>query len=83
MWREAPVGYTETVLSGINELENESIREYYEIIKFITRGPLWDKSRLKAVIDLNIGKYDHLLEEYENSLDEDNHQITDKYYLRR
>ncbi|MCR5419935.1 MAG: hypothetical protein K6E98_02890 [Lachnospiraceae bacterium] len=83
MWREAPVGYVETVLSGINQIENESLREYYEVIKFITRGDLWDKARIKAVIDINMGKYDHLLEEYRNTLDENNHQITESYYLTR
>lgn len=83
MWREAPVGYNETVLYGDNEIENESLREYYEVIKLITRGPLWDKNRLKAVIDINLGKYDHLIDEYKSTLDENNHQITDEYFLSR
>ena len=83
MWREAPVGYNETVLYGDNEIENESLREYYEVIKLITRGPLWDKNRLKAVIDINLGKYDHLIDEYKSTLDVNNHQITDEYFLSR
>lgn len=83
MWREAPVGYNETVLYGEDVIENKSIREYYEIVKFITRGPVWDKDRLKAVLDINTGKYDHLIEEYKSTLDKNNHQITDKYYLSR
>ena len=83
MWREAPVGYNETVLDGENEIENESIKEYYEVIKFITRAPVWDKDRLRAVFDMNTGKYDHLLEEYKTTLDENNHQMTDEYYLSR
>lgn len=83
MWREAPVGYDETVISGENRIENESLREYYEVIKLITRAPVWDKDRLKAVIDMNLGKYDHLIEEYKASLDENNHQVTDKYILKR
>ena len=41
------------------------------------------KSITAFSLDLNIGKFDHLLEEYESTLDENNHQITDKYYLRR
>ncbi len=83
MWREAPVGYFETVLFGWDQIENESIREYYEKIMLITRGPIWDKERLKAVWDINLGRYDHLIEEYRNTLDENNHQITDKDYLSR
>ncbi|MCR4755609.1 MAG: hypothetical protein K5868_08775 [Lachnospiraceae bacterium] len=83
MWREAPVGYAETVMYGDNVIENESLREYYEVIKLITRGPIWDRNRLKAVIDINTGKYDHLIEEYKSTLDKENRQITDKYYLSR
>jgi arabinofuranosyltransferase len=83
MWREAPVGYDDTVITGYNSIENESLREYYEVIKLITRGPVWDKDRLKAVIDINLGKYDHLIDEYKSTLDENNHQITDEYYLSR
>ena len=83
MWREAPVGYNETVLYGDNEIENESLREYYEVIKLITRGPLWDRNRLKAVIDINLGKYDHLIDEYKSTLDVNNHQITEEYFLSR
>ena len=83
MWREAPVGYDETVQTGENQIENKSIKEYFEIIKLITRGPLWDKDRIKAVIDINTGKYDHLVEEYKSTLDENNHQVTEEYYLSR
>lgn len=83
MWREAPVGYNETVLYGDNMIENESLREYYEVIKLVTRGSVWDKDRLKAVIDLNLGKYDHLIDEYKATLDDNNHQITDEYFLSR
>ena len=83
MWREAPVGYDETVIRGENLIENESLREYYDVIRFITRGPIWDKNRLKAVVDINLGKYDHLLEEYKATLDENNHQITDEYFISR
>ncbi|MCR4807918.1 MAG: hypothetical protein K5857_09640 [Lachnospiraceae bacterium] len=83
MWREAPVGYDETVISRQNHIENESLRQYYDVIRLITRGPIWDKERLKAVVDINLGRYDYLLEEYKSTLDKDNHQITDKYYLKR
>ncbi len=83
MWREAPVGYDETVICGENRIKDESLREYYDVIRLITRGPVWDKDRLKAVIDMNLGKYDHLIEEYKALLDENNHQITDDYILKR
>ena len=83
MWREAPVGYIESVLYGDNQIKDESLKEYYEIIKLITRGPLWDKERIKAVIDINLGKYDYLIDNYKKTLDDNCHQITDEYYLSR
>lgn len=83
MWREAPVGYTDTVITGENKIVNEDLYQYYEIIKKITRGSIFDKDRLKTVVDFNLGKYDYLIENYRNTLDEDCHQITDEYYLSR
>jgi arabinofuranosyltransferase len=83
MWREAPVGYDDTVIFGSNKIKDESLREYYEVIRLVTRGPVWDRERLRAVLDLNLGKYDHLIEEYRSTLDENNHQITDEYRISR
>lgn len=70
MWREVPPGYGNSVLYEENQIENEDLKEYYEIIKLITRGPIWDKDRLNAVINMNLGKYDYLLDSYKESLDE-------------
>ena len=74
MYREAPEGYYETVNFGGNQIKNESAREYYDVIMLITRGDLFDKARLKAIIDINLGKYDHLVSEYQATLDENNMQ---------
>lgn len=74
MYREAPKGYYETVYYGDNVIENEAASEYYEIIKLITRGKVFNKDRLKAVIDINLGKYDYLVDEYQSTLDENNMQ---------
>lgn len=70
MWREAPRGYNETILYGENVIENPDLKEYYEIIRLITRGDLFDSNRLKAIIDINLGRYDYLIDNYRNTLDE-------------
>ena len=70
MWREAPAGYSDTVLYGENVIENENLHQYYEVIKLITRGDIWDQKRLQAIIDMNMGKYEYLIEKYKNTLDE-------------
>ena len=75
MWREVPKGYADSVTFGGNRIENESLKEYYEVIKLITRGRLFDRDRIKAIIDINTGKYDHLIEEYRSTLDENNRII--------
>ncbi|MCR5735933.1 MAG: glycosyltransferase family 39 protein [Lachnospiraceae bacterium] len=72
MWREVPDGYADSVMFGGNRIENESLKEYYEVIKLITGGKLFDGERIRAIIDINTGKYDHLIEEYRATLDENN-----------
>ena len=72
MWREAPIGYINLVRYGwgTGAIKNDDARMYYEIIDEITRGPLFNKERIKKVIDINLGKYDYLIENYKTSLDE-------------
>lgn len=74
MYREAPDGYVETVMFSDNQIRNESAAEYYEVIKLITRGDLFSKDRIKAIIDINLGKYDYLVSEYQSTLNENNQQ---------
>lgn len=75
MHREPPKGYIETVyLEDGNYIENESIAKYYDVIMLITRGDLFDSNRIKAIIDINLGKYDYLVDEYKATLNENNMQ---------
>lgn len=71
MWREAPPGYNDTVMWGQDLIEDEDLQKYYDVIRLITRGDLFDQARIQAIIDMNLGRYDGLLEHYKNtSLDE-------------
>jgi len=78
MWREPPAGYGDTVIYGKNIIENKDIAEYYEIIKLITRGDLFSKERISAIVRINMGQYDYLIENYKNTLDENCQQITEE-----
>ncbi len=78
MWREAPAGYGETVMYGSNMLENEHLAEYYDMIRLITRGDLFSKERMEAIIKVNMGEYDYLIEEYRETLDENCMQIKEE-----
>lgn len=79
MWREAPEGYGNQVIYGDDEngnrVVNEDISQYYDIIREVTCGPLFSADRVKKVIELNIGKYNYLIDNYAATLDENNMQV--------
>jgi len=78
MYRDIPAGYHDTVSFEANVIEDKDLAEYLEVIRLITRGDLFDKNRIQAVIDINLGKYDYLLDSYKSSLDENNRQIVEE-----
>lgn len=61
--RSIPAGYIETLRAGGNLLAEPGIKAYYEHLRLITRGTLWDGTRLKTIVLMNLGKYEHLLSE--------------------
>ena len=69
MWREIPEGYGPQISYGYNDdgslrIENKDIADYYTIIDKITRGDLFDKERIKMIVNINLGKYDYLIQNY-------------------
>ncbi len=64
MEREIPAGYQETLDTGINCIEDESLHTYYDKLHYILAGDLWDKDRIKEIVLFNTGEYDYLLEDY-------------------
>ena len=71
MKRDIPAGYAETLSSGVNKIENPSLYEYYEKLSVIIKGMgrnLLDVDRLYTILEMNLGKYDHLLDDYEKTL---------------
>ena len=64
--RELPKGYQQSVGTGQNRIENPSLREYYDKLLLVMTGDLFSRERLKTILDLNRGRYDHLLSEYES-----------------
>lgn len=59
--RAIPEGYVETLRTGRNCLADPNLAEYYDKLELVTRGPLFDPQRLRAIVELNLGSYDHLL----------------------
>jgi arabinofuranosyltransferase len=60
-YRTVPNGYVESVTRRVNVIEHPGIREYYDALITITRGPIWSTQRLRTIVEMNLGMYDHLL----------------------
>lgn len=62
--RDVPEGYVETLKTGTNLLADPDLAEYYDKLKLITTGKIFDAERLKTILEMNLGKYDYLIENY-------------------
>jgi arabinofuranosyltransferase len=62
--RPSPEGYEETLRTGENHIADPDLAAYWDVLCRATRGPLLDGERLIAVMDLNLGRYDHLRRAY-------------------
>jgi arabinofuranosyltransferase len=59
--RFIPEGYEMTVRTGKNLIEDEYLRVYYDNLSLITQGRIFTLDRFKAIIDMNLGHYDSLI----------------------
>ncbi len=62
--RLIPKGYVETLQTGENQLDDKNLAEYYDKLALITRGKLWDLTRLVTIWNMNTGKYCHLIDRH-------------------
>jgi arabinofuranosyltransferase len=60
--RVIPDGYLETLASGENVLVDRRLASYYDHIRTVVRGPLFGRERLAAIWNLNLGRYDELID---------------------
>jgi arabinofuranosyltransferase len=59
--REVPDGYETTVSTGRNELSDPCLHAYYDVLARVIRGPFFSRERWRAIVDLNLGRYDYLM----------------------
>ncbi len=59
--RLIPDGYIASIESGTNQIRDPKLATYYERLRVITRGPIWQSTRLKAIVRMNLGAYGDLL----------------------
>lgn len=63
--RSIPAGYFESLVTGKNLLHGPNIRRYYDLVRTITRGPVFSMERFRVVFNMNLGRYRYLLAEVE------------------
>ncbi len=62
--RQPPEGYIETLITGKNVIRDAGAAAYFEKLRLITEGPLWSRDRWRAIVGMNLGRYDHLVRSY-------------------
>ena len=66
--RIIPDGYIDSVRMGENRIVDPALHEYYDKMLFIITGELFNIERLKTIWEMNIGKYNYLLEAYKDTV---------------
>jgi arabinofuranosyltransferase len=59
--RDVPVGYPETLQTGTNQIADPDLAAYYEHLRLVISGPLWSVERMTTLVELLLGRFDHLL----------------------
>lgn len=62
--RRIPEGYRESIAANTNLVTNPRLHELHDAMRLITRGPLWNRARWRAILRINIGGYDDCMGEY-------------------
>lgn len=63
-YRTIPAGYVESIETGQNRLSDPKLARYYDALRLIVRGPIFDGERLRTLIAFNLGEYDHLIDTF-------------------
>ncbi len=60
--RMIPDGYYETLESGEDRFTDRSLAEYYKALSQLTRADLFSPGRVQVIYDMNLGRYNHLID---------------------
>jgi arabinofuranosyltransferase len=60
--RFVPEGYVATRMIGKNRIKDKHLAVYYDKIALITQGELFNGNRIREVLKLNMGSYDHWID---------------------
>jgi arabinofuranosyltransferase len=60
--RRVPAGYLATLESGRNQITDPGVAAYYDRLHEVISAPLFDLSRLRTLVAMNLGRFDKLLD---------------------
>lgn len=60
--RHIPDGYEASANSEQNYIKDPQLAQFYEYLKQITRGPIWSTQRWIHILKMNLGLYNHLID---------------------
>jgi len=66
-FRDLPEGYLESLERDGNALTDPLLRDYYERLRHVTRGPLLDAGRFRDIWALNVGRFRDLHTRFEKT----------------
>jgi arabinofuranosyltransferase len=55
--RDVPAGYAESVERGANVIQDPALATFYERLRTITQGPIWNVKRARVIVRMNLGLY--------------------------
>ncbi len=67
--RQIPTGYQLAHRNGDTSKMQQSLGKYYDKLRLVTSGDLWDPERLQTIIGFNTGQYDVFLRRYIAQMD--------------
>jgi arabinofuranosyltransferase len=61
-FRQLPAGYLKTVETGESHFKDPKLAIYYDKLRLITSGEIWDSKRWRAIWEMNTGQLRHLVD---------------------
>lgn len=62
--RDIPEGYIDALKTNQLDSMDKNLARYYEKLRLLTRGDLWESERLMTILRFNSGQYDHYKQRY-------------------
>jgi arabinofuranosyltransferase len=62
-FRAIPAGYLAGLRRGENLIQDPNLRQYYDALSTVIKGPLFTAARWRAIADFNLGRYQYLIDQ--------------------